>query len=145
LPGDAARGVCALVNREVEYRTGSTTVHTQAADAWEQRAGVCQDMAHLVIGALRGLGIPTRYVSGYLHPKREPAIGDPVTGESHAWVEWWDDGWHAFDPTNATEPNDRYVVVALGRDYTDVKPISGIYSGSATSAMSVEVTVTRLG
>jgi len=145
LPGDAAREVCSLVNREVEYRTGSTTVHTQAADAWEQRAGVCQDMAHLVIGALRGLGIPTRYVSGYLHPKREPAIGDPVTGESHAWVEWWDDGWHAFDPTNATEPNDRYVVVALGRDYQDVKPISGIYSGSATSAMSVEVTVTRLG
>lgn len=145
LPGEAAREVCALVNREVEYRTGATNVHTQAADAWEQRAGVCQDMAHLVIGALRRLGIPTRYVSGYLHPKADPVLGDPVTGESHAWVEWWDDGWHAFDPTNDTEPNDRYVVVALGRDYRDVRPISGIYSGSATSDMSVAVTITRLG
>jgi transglutaminase-like putative cysteine protease len=145
LPGDAAREVCALVNREVEYRTGATDVHTHAADAWEQRAGVCQDMAHLVIGGLRSLGIPTRYVSGYLHPKKEPKIGDTVTGESHAWVEWWDEGWHAFDPTNDTEPNDRYVVVAIGRDYRDVKPLSGIYSGAGTSAMSVEVTVTRLG
>lgn len=145
LPGDAAREVCALVNREVEYRTGATDVHTQAADAWEQRAGVCQDMAHLVIGSLRSLGIPTRYVSGYLHPKREPVVGDTVTGESHAWVEWWDEGWHAFDPTNDTEPNDRYVVVAVGRDYRDVKPLSGIYSGAGTTAMSVEVTVTRLG
>ena len=145
LPGDAAREVCALVNREVEYRTGATDVHTHAADAWEQRAGVCQDMAHLVIGGLRSLGIPTRYVSGYLHPKREPVVGDTVTGESHAWVEWWDEGWHAFDPTNDTEPNDRYVVVAVGRDYRDVKPLSGIYSGAGTTAMSVEVTVTRLG
>jgi transglutaminase-like putative cysteine protease len=144
LPGDAAREVCALVNREVEYRTGATDVHTHAADAWEQRAGVCQDMAHLVIGGLRSMGIPTRYVSGYLHPKREPVIGDTVTGESHAWVEWWDEGWHAFDPTNDTEPNDRYVVVAVGRDYRDVKPLSGIYSGAGTSSMSVEVTVTRL-
>lgn len=145
LPGEAAREVCALVNREVEYRSGATDVHTQAADAWEQRAGVCQDMAHLVIGGLRSMGIPTRYVSGYLHPTPEPVVGDTVTGESHAWVEWWDDGWHAFDPTNDTEPNDRYVVVAIGRDYSDVKPLSGIYSGAGTSAMSVEVTVTRLG
>ncbi|GAB6987477.1 transglutaminase family protein [Nocardioides pyridinolyticus] len=145
MPGDAAREVCALVNREVEYRTGATDVHTHAADAWEQRAGVCQDMAHLVIGGLRTLGIPTRYVSGYLHPKREPVVGDTVTGESHAWVEWWDEGWHAFDPTNDTEPNDRYVVVAVGRDYRDVKPLSGIYSGAGTTSMSVEVTVTRLG
>lgn len=145
LPGDAAREVCALVNREVEYRSGATDVHTHAADAWEQRAGVCQDMAHLVIGGLRSMGIPTRYVSGYLHPKREPVVGDTVTGESHAWVEWWDEGWHAFDPTNDTEPNDRYVVVAVGRDYRDVKPLSGIYSGAGTTAMSVEVTVTRLG
>ena len=145
LPGVAAREVCALVNREVEYRSGATDVHTHAADAWEQRAGVCQDMAHLVIGSLRSLGIPTRYVSGYLHPSPDPVVGDTVTGESHAWVEWWDEGWHAFDPTNDTEPNDRYVVVAIGRDYSDVKPLSGIYSGAGTSAMSVEVTVTRLG
>jgi len=144
LPGQAAREVCAFVHREVEYRSGATHVHTRAADAWEQRAGVCQDMAHLAIGAIRSMGIPTRYVSGYLHPSREPVVGDTVTGESHAWVEWWDDGWHAFDPTNDIEPGDRYVVVATGRDYRDVKPLSGIYSGAGTSAMAVEVTVTRL-
>ena len=145
LPGRAAREVCALVHREVEYRVGATDVHTRAADAWEQRAGVCQDMAHLAIGAIRSMDIPARYVSGYLHPSKDPVVGETVTGESHAWVEWWDEGWHAFDPTNDTEPNDRYVVVATGRDYSDVKPLSGVYSGAATSAMTVEVTVTRLG
>ncbi|WP_036508661.1 transglutaminase family protein [Nocardioides sp. URHA0020] len=145
LPGDAARQVCALVHREVEYRVGATDVHTRAADAWEQRAGVCQDMAHLTIGALRALGIPARYVSGYFHPRQEPAVGESVPGESHAWVEWWDHGWHAFDPTNDSEPGDRYVVVAAGRDYGDVKPLSGIFSGAKTSAMTVEVVLTRLG
>ena len=144
LPGEAARAVCALVNAEVEYRTGSTDVRTQAAAAWEQRAGVCQDIAHLVIGGLRSLGIPARYVSGYFHPQSEPVVGETVVGESHAWVEWWDAGWHPFDPTNDTEPGDRYVVLAAGRDYGDVKPLSGIYSGAATSDMAVEVTITRL-
>jgi transglutaminase-like putative cysteine protease len=144
LPGEAAREVCALVNREVEYQTGATEVETHASAAWEQRAGVCQDMAHLVIGGLRTLGIPARYVSGYLHPKETAPIGETFAGESHAWVEWWDDGWHGFDPTNGREPGDRWVVVATGRDYSDVKPLSGIYSGAATSSMSVQVDVTRL-
>jgi transglutaminase-like putative cysteine protease len=136
--------VCALVHAEVEYQTGSTDVHTKAADAWEQRAGVCQDIAHLAIGGMRSLGIPARYVSGYFHPQADPVVGDTVGGESHAWVEWWDDGWHPFDPTNDTEPGDRYVVLAAARDYGDVKPLSGIYSGASTSSMSVDVTVTRL-
>jgi transglutaminase-like putative cysteine protease len=145
LPGDAARDVCALIHREVEYRAGATDVHSRAADAWEQRAGVCQDMAHLTIGALRTLGIPARYVSGYFHPHARPQVGEPVPGESHAWVEWWDHGWHAFDPTNDSEPGDRYVVVATGRDYGDVQPLSGIFSGATTSAMTVDVVLTRLG
>ena len=144
-PGDAARAVCALVNREVVYETGSTEVETQAAAAWQQRAGVCQDMAHLVIGGLRTLGIPARYVSGYQHPQPDAPIGEAVRGESHAWVEWWDDGWHPFDPTNDAEPGERYVVVATGRDYDDVKPLSGIYSGGATSDLVVDVHVTQLG
>jgi transglutaminase-like putative cysteine protease len=143
-PGEAAREVCALVNREVKYVTGSTTVDAHAAHSWEKRSGVCQDMAHVVIGALRSVGVPTRYVSGYLHPRREPEIGEAVHGESHAWVEWWDDGWRAFDPTNDTEPGDRHVVVATGRDYNDVKPLAGIFSGSGTSRMFVDVQVTRL-
>ena len=144
LPGEAAREVCALVNREVAYETGSTEVETAAAAAWQQRAGVCQDLAHLVIGGLRTLGIPARYVSGYQHPKPSAPVGEAVRGESHAWVEWWDDGWHPFDPTNDQEPGERYVVVASGRDYGDVKPLSGIYSGGATSDMFVDVHVTQL-
>lgn len=144
LPGEAARRLCSLVHDEVEYLPGATDVQSHAALAWQQRAGVCQDMVHLVIGGLRAIGVPARYVSGYFHPRRDPAVGESVTGESHAWVEWWDDGWHPFDPTNDTEPGDRYVVVATGRDYQDVKPLSGIYSGADTSRMTVSVEVTRL-
>ena len=143
-PGEAAREVCALVYREVKYVSGSTTVDAFGAHAWAERSGVCQDMAHIVIGALRAIDIPTRYVSGYLHPKVDPVVGESAKGESHAWVEWWDDGWRGFDPTNDTEPGDRHVIVATGRDYNDVKPLSGIFSGSGTSRMFVDVQVTRL-
>ncbi len=143
-PSEAARGVCALVYGEVKYVSGSTTVDAVGAHAWMKRSGVCQDMAHIAIGALRAIDIPTRYVSGYLHPKVDPVVGESAKGESHAWVEWWDDGWRGFDPTNDTEPGDRHVIVATGRDYNDVKPLSGIFSGSGTSRMFVDVQVTRL-
>lgn len=143
-PTDAAVAVCDLINEEVKYVKGSTNVRGHAADAWKARNGVCQDMSHLVIGCLRSLGIPARYVSGYLHPAKEPVIGETVHGESHAWVEWWDDGWRSFDPTNDQQPGDRHVVVATGRDYADVKPLSGIFSGGKTSRMFVDVQVTRL-
>jgi transglutaminase-like putative cysteine protease len=143
-PSEAAREICALVHGEVKYVSGSTTVDAFAAHSWAERTGVCQDMAHIAIGALRSVGIPTRYVSGYLHPKVDPVVGEAVTGESHAWLEWWDDGWRGFDPTNDTEPGDRHVIVATGRDYNDVKPLSGIFSGSGTSRMFVDVQVTRL-
>lgn len=143
-PGEAAARICAAVHDEVKYVSGSTTVDAAAAHSWERRTGVCQDMAHISIGALRSVGIPARYVSGYLHPRLEPEVGVPARGESHAWVEWWDDGWRGYDPTNATEPGDRHVVTATGRDYNDVKPLSGIFSGSGTSRMFVDVQVTRL-
>ena len=67
-----------------------------------------------------------------------------MQGESHAWVEWWDDGWHGFDPTNDLEPGDRWVVIATGRDYLDVRPLHGIFSGAGTSSMFVQVDVTRI-
>ncbi len=143
-PSEAAREICAMVYREVKYVSGSTTVDALGAHSWNERRGVCQDMAHIVIGALRSVGVPTRYVSGYLHPKTDPAIGESAKGESHAWIEWWDDGWRGFDPTNDTEPGDRHVIVATGRDYNDVKPLAGIFSGSGTSRMFVDVQVTRL-
>lgn len=144
LPGEAARDLCAMVHDEVEFVAGATLVCTPGARAWAQRAGVCQDMVHLVIGGLRSVGIPARYVSGYFHPDAEPVIGETVAGEAHAWVEWWDNGWHSWDVANNREPDDHYVTLATGRDYRDVKPLSGIYSGSETSEMSVEVEITRL-
>ncbi|WP_200956347.1 transglutaminase family protein [Nocardioides sp. Soil777] len=143
-PGEAARRICDHVHQQVAYIPGTTDVATPAAEAWAQRSGVCQDMAHLVIGALRSIGIPTRYVSGYLHPRADAEVGETVAGESHAWVEWWDDGWQGFDPTNDLEPGDRWVVVATGRDYLDVRPLHGIFHGAGTSSVFVEVAVTRL-
>jgi transglutaminase-like putative cysteine protease len=143
-PHDAARAICSLVHEEVDYVVGSTEVSGHAADSWDTRAGVCQDMAHLVIGGLRQVGVPARYVSGYLHPAAEPVIGETVSGESHAWIEWWDGDWNGYDPTNDTEPAERHVVVATGRDYGDVRPLSGIFTGAGTSSMFVDVEITRL-
>lgn len=143
-PGNAAREICTLINAEMDYRRGSTDVLTPAATAWDQRAGVCQDFAHLAVGALRTLGIPARYVSGYLHPDREPPAGVTVAGESHAWVEWWDAGWRGFDLTSNEPVGNRHVVISAGRDYSDVRPLAGIYSGGVTSSMFVDVQITRL-
>ena len=122
---------------------GSTTVHTPAAHAWQERSGVCQDFAHLAIGALRSVGIPTRYVSGYLHPRRTNAIGERIAGQSHAWVEWWAGEWYGFDPTNAAEAGDDHVIVARAREYADVMPVKGVFSG-ADSELTATVEVTRL-
>ena len=144
-PLEAAYGVCDLIHREVDYLPGATAVHALAAEAWEQRSGVCQDIAHLAIGCLRSLGIPARYVSGYLHPSDEPELGATVEGESHAWIEWWDGEWRSFDPTNQVVPGERHVIVAIGRNYDDVRPLHGVYSGGGDeSRMFVRVEVTRL-
>lgn len=144
-PRDAALAICNFIHDEVEYRAGSTEVHAVAATAWAQRSGVCQDLAHLVIGCLRSLDIPARYISGYLHPVRDPEIGVAVTGESHAWIEWWDGVWRGFDPTNNEPPTERHVVVATGRNYDDVRPLAGVFSGrGAASHMVVDVQITRL-
>lgn len=143
-PSEYARRVCSLIYDEMKYQSGSTKVHGHASDAWAARAGVCQDMAHVAVGVLRAARVPARYVSGYLHPRREPVVGDTVVGESHAWIEWWDGRWLGFDPTNHLEPGDRHIVVARGRDYSDVPPLTGIFSGGTTSSMAVDVQVTRL-
>jgi transglutaminase-like putative cysteine protease len=143
-PRAAAEEVSRRVREAMRYDTGSTGVHTRGEDAWEERAGVCQDFAHVTIGALRTLGLPARYVSGYLVPKRDLQVGESASGESHAWVELWDDGWVPLDPTNGVEVGVDHIVVARGRDYDDVPPFKGIYSGRATANLSVVVTVTRL-
>jgi len=143
-PTAVAREVVDWVREQIAYVTGSTGVHTVAMEAWTARKGVCQDLAHLTVGVLRGLGIPARYVSGYMHPDPHAEIGTTVIGESHAWVQWWDGDWTSFDPTNGEPVGPDHVVVARGRDYWDVPPHKGVYSGPAGTALGVQVEVTRL-
>ncbi|SEP24355.1 transglutaminase family protein [Trujillonella endophytica] len=143
-PHEAAAAVCRFVNGHMEYLSGATHVKTTAMQAWRHRKGVCQDISHVTVGMLRALGLPARYVSGYLHPKRDAVVGQTVTGESHAWVEWWDGGWCAFDPTNSVEVGTRHVTLGRGRDYGDVSPFRGIFSGAGSEGHTVSVEVTRL-
>lgn len=142
-PADAALAIARAIGEAVTYMPGSTGVHSTAAEAWEQRKGVCQDIVHITLGALRDVGIPARYVSGYLHPQANPEIGVAVPGESHAWVEWFAGEWQGFDPTNETEIGDRHVLVGRGRDYNDVPPLRGVYAGPFKSNLHVKVTITR--
>ncbi len=141
-PDDAARMICDRLYRDINYVPGATNVHTPARDAWKERSGVCQDFAHLAIGALRSIGIPARYVSGYLHPNSEAPIGEKVRGESHAWVEWWTGDWFGFDPTNDQAVSDHHVIVGRGREYGDVPPLKGVIAGS-TKTLDVAVHVTQ--
>jgi transglutaminase-like putative cysteine protease len=143
-PHAAALAVCERVRAEVAYEAGATGVQTDAVHAWGQRKGVCQDISHLTAGLLRAMGIPARYVSGYLHPSSSAAIGETVVGQSHAWVEWWVGRWTAFDPTNGVPVGERHVVVGRGREYGDVPPLKGIYSGPPNTGQGVEVAITRL-
>ncbi|WP_210579862.1 transglutaminase family protein [Streptomyces sp. GESEQ-4] len=144
-PHGTAIAVSGLVADHVSYIPGATGVTTSAAEAWEQGAGVCQDIAHVTIALLRALGLPTRYVSGYLHPEREAELHRPVEGQSHAWVEYWAGDWCGYDPTNRTRPDESHVVVGRGRDYDDVTPHKGIYRGVAGGPPEVTVEFTRVG
>jgi len=143
-PAQAATEIAARVRAQVSYMAGATGVRTNAQEAWDQGQGVCQDMAHLTVALLREAGLPARYVSGYLHadPSAEP--GQTAVGESHAWVEYWAGSWLPCDPTSGAPVRERHIVVARGRDYTDIPPLKGIYHGAPTSSLDVTVEVTRL-
>jgi len=143
-PAAAALAIAEWVRSNVEYEPGSTGVRTSAQDAWSLRKGVCQDIAHLSVGMLRSVGIPARYVSGYLYPKANGDVGTAIEGQSHAWVEWWCGEWTAFDPTNGGPAGLRHVLVAHGRDYGDVTPLKGVYHGAPSTGLGVTVEITRL-
>ncbi|OBG86140.1 hypothetical protein A5699_22305 [Mycobacterium sp. E802] len=143
-PFEAVMAVAQWVRSELEYMPGTTGVHSSGLDALREGKGVCQDFAHLSLIMLRCMGIPSRYVSGYLHPKREAVVGDTIDGQSHAWIQAWTGGWWNYDPTNDTEINEQYVSVGVGRDYSDVAPLKGIYSGEGSTDLDVVVEVTRL-
>jgi transglutaminase-like putative cysteine protease len=143
-PVDAVHAAASWVHSQMTYRQGSTGVHSSAVDAWQAKEGVCQDYAHLTLALLRAMGIPARYVSGYLHTRPDGAAKETVQGESHAWIEAWTGGWWAYDPTNAIPIGQRHVWVAVGRDYADVVPFKGIYTGGAAAGLTVTVELTRL-
>jgi transglutaminase-like putative cysteine protease len=143
-PIEAAAEIASWVGDRVAYVQGATGVQTSAQEAWDRGQGVCQDMAHLTVALMREVGLPARYVSGYLHPQPEAEPGDEEEGQSHAWVQYWTGEWMACDPTNRAQVGERHVLVAAGRDYGDVPPLKGIYHGAPGSTMSVTVGVTRL-
>ncbi|MFQ3671588.1 MAG: transglutaminase family protein, partial [Verrucomicrobiia bacterium] len=130
------------LHREFDYCPESTQVHTHMNDVLRLRRGVCQDFAHVMIGLCRSLGIPARYVSGYLFTNPGPGALRG-TQASHAWCEvhlpGW--GWLGLDPTNNQLVDPRYVRVAVGRDYHDVPPTRGTYRGPESREMRVEVEV----
>ena len=151
----AARDLMQRIHREFTYESHSTEINTPAHEALEQRTGVCQDFAHIMIACLRAYGIPARYVSGYL--LTHPAPGQPrLVGSdaSHAWVSVYlpdeqagavGGRWCDFDPTNNRSgwgsPGEDYVTLALGRDYADVSPLRGVIHGGHNHHLEVGVTV----
>jgi transglutaminase-like putative cysteine protease len=132
------------VRERVAYKRGATLVSSTAQEVWEKRQGVCQDLSHVTIALLRSLGIPARYVSGYLYAKGEADVGEKVVGESHAWVEYFCGDWVGIDPTNAGRVGLFHVVVAKGREYGDVPPLKGIYHGDPSISLGVTVEITRV-
>ena len=145
-PREAGHRICRFVHDHMHRRSsGSTNVKTNAMQAWTSGKGVCQDMAHVPVGLLRALGIPARpRLGGHPDPRPSAPIGEAVKGESHAWVEWWDGSWTGYDPTNVVEIGNRHVTLGRGRDYKDVPPLKGLFSGPRSEGHTVGVEVTRL-
>lgn len=146
---EAVSHLCSRINADFTFDPGATTVTTPTDEAFARREGVCQDFAHVGIACLRSIGLPARYVSGYLEtdppPGRVKLKGADV---SHAWfsVHVAEDEWLDVDPTNDQLVNGRYVVTAFGRDYSDVPPVSGvIYTEGKTERLKVVVDVTAVG
>ena len=128
------------IYRRFAYRPKTTGVNTRATDVLKLRMGVCQDFAHVHLGLCRSVGIPARYVSGYFfNTTRRPREIEA----SHAWIEAYipGHGWSAFDPTHARPADDRYVKIAVGRDYADIRPVNGTYRGAPTRSLRVSVSV----
>lgn len=144
---DGARRLTHRIFSEFTYDPGFTTLATPVHEVLEARRGVCQDFAHVAISALRSLGIPARYVSGYLETIPPPGQPRLIGADaSHAWFSVYDPalGWVDFDPTNDLMPDERHITVAFGRDYADVVPLKGLMSGGGAHELSVEVDVMPL-
>lgn len=141
--------VTAEVRSALAYEPDTTDIGVSLGELLAGGAGVCQDFAHLAIGMLRSLGVPARYVSGYLFASDETAPGfepaDAVSVQTHAWVEAAipGGGWFALDPTNGGPVAERHVVIGCGRDYGDVPPVRGVFMGAAAVEVEAEVVIGR--
>ena len=134
--------------KDFAFDPRATDVSTPVARVLEMKRGVCQDFAHLAIAALRAVGLPARYVSGYLMTRPPPGqVKLKGADASHAWLSVWspDAGWVDFDPTNGIVPTGEHITVAYGRDYEDISPISGVLLGGGDQTMTVAVDVEPLG
>ncbi len=144
---DSVVELTSRIHTDFDYRPGSTTIATSVGEVLQRRHGVCQDFAHLAIGCLRSLGLPARYISGYLETDPPPGRAKLVGADaSHAWLAVFlpDTGWLDLDPTNDRIPNERYITTAWGRDYADVTPLKGVvFSGASEHELKVSVDVAR--
>ncbi len=131
------------IHSEFRFRSGVTTISTPVSQVMRRREGVCQDFSHLMISALRGLGLPARYTSGYIRTR--PPSGQPRrqgADQSHAWIGCWlgaEDGWVELDPTNGILVRNEHVLLGWGRDYSDVSPVRGVILGGGDHTLSVSV------
>jgi len=146
--GEAVRALVSRIHADFTYRPGVTSVTTPLRDVLARREGVCQDFAHLTVACLRYVGLPARYVSGYLETQPPPGQAKLAGADaSHAWASVLlpELGWVDLDPTNDRLVDDDYVLTAWGRDYTDVPPLKGvIFTESKKSTLKVAVDVVRL-
>ncbi|GAC1347771.1 MAG: transglutaminase family protein [Acetobacteraceae bacterium] len=131
------------IYREFKFRAGVTTITTPILQVLERREGVCQDFTHLMLSAIRGMGLPARYMSGYIRTRPPP--GQPRhrgADQSHAWVGGWlgpEHGWIGLDPTNGVLVRDEHVILAMGRDFADISPVRGMILGGGSHALTVGV------
>jgi transglutaminase-like putative cysteine protease len=136
------------IYRDFVFDPEFTNLATPLKTVLEHRRGVCQDFAHLAIGCLRSHGLAARYISGYIETLPAPGMEKLVGSDaSHAWFSVYlpDVGWIDFDPTNNQVPGDQHIIVAWGRDYSDVTPLKGVVFGGQSHELSVSVNVERLG
>jgi transglutaminase-like putative cysteine protease len=145
----AAADLMTRIRKDFTYDLDATTVSTPVLEAFNARRGICQDFAHVMISGVKGLGLPAAYVSGYL--RTIPPPGKPRlegADATHAWVSLWcgeAQGWVGFDPTNALLVQNDHIVLAIGRDYSDVAPIDGIILAPGVQTLKVEVDVIPQG
>lgn len=141
---EAASELMHRIHDGFEYDPSATSVSTPLADLFRLRRGVCQDFAHVFLGCLRSLGLPARYVSGYLETLPPPGKARLIGADaSHAWIQVWcpEQGWLDLDPTNDLVPGERHVAVATGRDFGDVTPLKGLILGGGVHVVQVSVDV----